>query len=338
MTTHAPLPLAGRRSPASGSPASASDWRRTPAGDGSLLAWRTDGPDTPPDDAGATCPVVLVNGITCDDVWWRPTVPYLTARRQVVRWHFRGHGLSEPSVEPDRVDVSTTAADLLRVMDAAGLRSVALLGHSFGVQVALEAVRLAPARVVALGAVAGAAGRPLGAVAHRAALHVVTALPVSLPGVTAGLWRAVWAGERVYWPARLLRGIGTETPRWVQADYFAHVLRTDPATLAPLLRVMQAHDASELLGTLDIPLVAVAGSADGLVGVDQLRAAVLRAPDAELVVMRGASHTLPSERPAALAEALEPLLVRADAACAAAPGAAPAAGPATGASAVAAPS
>src|SRR5206468_1337847 len=81
----------------------------------------------------------------------------------VVTWDYRSHGKSGriANVSREKVTVASSVHDLKAVMDAAGVKSAVLAGHSMGVQVILEMWRRHPERVRGLALVCGAFGRPL---------------------------------------------------------------------------------------------------------------------------------------------------------------------------------
>ncbi|MGH3665943.1 MAG: alpha/beta fold hydrolase, partial [Egibacteraceae bacterium] len=148
-------------------------WRAVRSFDATPIAWRL---DAPPDPLADTVPLVLCNGIACSDSYWRDCVESLARTRQVLRWDYRGHGRSDPPADPSRVGVAAVVGDLVATLEAAGLGTVALMGHSYGVQVVLEAVRALPDRVGGVVAVAGAPGAPLRRVAATLGLPVADAL------------------------------------------------------------------------------------------------------------------------------------------------------------------
>src|SRR5438552_1741841 len=68
-------------------------------------------------------------------------------QHRVLHWHYRAHGRSGLPVDPAKIDLASHAQDLVATMDAAGIETAIVIGHSMGTQVALEAYRLAPSRV-----------------------------------------------------------------------------------------------------------------------------------------------------------------------------------------------
>lgn len=90
--------------------------------------------------------IVLTHGAALDHHSFDQQLAALTAGGfRVITWDLRGHGASQPMGEPFRLE--TAAAALLAVMDAVGLSSCFLAGHSFGGCVVQRVAALAPARV-----------------------------------------------------------------------------------------------------------------------------------------------------------------------------------------------
>ena len=70
------------------------------AGDGTPIVWHAHPP-------GRGAPVILTNGLSTTDEFWRHVVQALAPRQRVVHWAYRGHGesdsaLSDLSLPPSR--------------------------------------------------------------------------------------------------------------------------------------------------------------------------------------------------------------------------------------------
>lgn len=311
MSAAATQPQPPEPTPAAGGRAAPTGWQTTAAADGTRLAWRVDGPASGLDRGPA---VVCCNGIACSDHYWTEVVPSLAAVRPVVRWDYRGHGRSGAPADRDLVGVDAVVDDLVAVLDAAEVDQAVLVGHSYGVQIALEGFRrLGRDRVAGLVAVAGTPGAPLqrfgmepGALLFPVAAAVATTAPVT----TARLWRRLWGSPAMPWIARAVRGTTAAAPRPVLNDYFTHVGGLDLDLMVRMFASMEAHSAVDVLDDLPVPLLAVAGDADGLTPVSVMRDLALAAPDGELVVVHGASHTLPAEHPRRLAAEIDAFVDR----------------------------
>jgi len=94
-------------------------------------------------------PVLLLHGGSAHAHWWDFVVPHLVTRHRCVALDLRGHGDSSWSSAAN-YGLPAHAADVEALIDALGLRQVALVGHSFGGFVAMTFARAAGARLAAL--------------------------------------------------------------------------------------------------------------------------------------------------------------------------------------------
>lgn len=288
----------------------ADSWRTTASADGTTIAWRRDGlagvhPGPVP------TPVVLCNGIACSTGHWSALAELLVAERPVVRWDYRGHGRSGAPTTAHAVAVADVARDLAAVLSASETQRAVIVGHSFGVQVALEAARRWPDRVAAVVAVAGASGAPLPASAVRPGvgpLDLIERVNARTPDRAGDAWRAWWRSPALHVVARAIGGTSRTAPPEVMRSYFEHVSTRDIGVLLAMMRAMQRHDASDVVRELSVPLLALAGGADRLTPVPVMARLALAAPNGELAVCHGGSHTLPAERPEWVVGQMQPLL------------------------------
>lgn len=283
------------------------DWLHADGAGGTAIAWRC---DRPARDRQAT-PVVLCNGIACSTDYWTTLASDLAADRPVLQWDYRGHGRSAAPATPGATTVGDLVRDLAAVLSAAGLDRAVLVGHSFGVQVALEAARRLPATVTAVVAIAGTAAAPL---RRRATgIELIERAYARRPDRAGEAWRAWWRSPTTHLLARAVGGTSAAAPRAVMKSYYEHVSTRDIGVLLAMLRSMQDHDASDVVPGLTVPLLALAGDADRLTPLPAMAELAFAAPDGELAVCHGGSHTLPAEQPDWVAAQLQPLLTRVDA-------------------------
>ncbi|MEZ4369082.1 MAG: alpha/beta hydrolase [Kofleriaceae bacterium] len=244
-------------------------------------------------------PVVLLDGIGCDGYIWRYLAPAL-ANHTVVHGHYRGHGRSAPPVDPDRVDIADLADDIDGVIADAGLPPAVLIGHSMGVQVALEIYRRHPGRVAALVLVCGAPGSPLRTFTATASLEDV--LP-RIQGLLAKTPRmANWLSRSLF-PTRLAYEVAARLE--IQRDlvdprdfmpYLVGMSQIDTRLFVSMLRAIGRHSAEDVLPTVKVPTMVVAGGRDGFTPPSRSREMAAAIPGAELLEVPEGSHTAPIER------------------------------------------
>lgn len=92
--------------------------------------------------------VVLLHPFPCDHEFWNPVAAVLESRYQLILPDLRGHGDSEAGEGPALMQKH--AADVARVLDAAGVRKAAFIGCSIGGYILFEFWRRFRARVNSL--------------------------------------------------------------------------------------------------------------------------------------------------------------------------------------------
>ncbi|MBC8067347.1 MAG: alpha/beta hydrolase [Deltaproteobacteria bacterium] len=274
------------------------------AADGTAVVWR---------DRGAGPPLVLCNGITTSDFFWRRMLPRWQTRHRVITWDYKGHGESAPARSLEGTTIAALADDLRRVLDAAAIESAPIVGFSMGSQVMLELWRAAPERVRAMVSLLGPAGRlfdtalpPFGPILQR----LLTAVPN--PGVHVAM-RGL--GTAMYTPgaALLVRVLGYtgHVPERDIAAFRAHFGRLHPPTVAAIARAAGEHDARDLLPDIDVPLLVIAGDRDRFAPAASVGVPfAASAPNAELLRLPSATHTALFEQPMELALAIDEFFAR----------------------------
>lgn len=228
--------------------------------------------------------VVLLHGYS--DSWfsWSLVLPLLPDSLHVLALDLRGHGESDRPA--DGYAMRDLAADVIALLDAQGIASATVVGHSMGSLVAQQVALAAPERVGRLVLVgSGTTGRRIAGVAELEAEVNGLGDPVSTAFVRtfqestvygalpAGfLDRAVAESEKL--PARVWRG---------------------------LMAGMLAVDPPSRLGALGIPVLVLWGDHDTVFPRPEQDALLHLLPGATLTVYRETGHALHWERPAEFA-------------------------------------
>jgi pimeloyl-ACP methyl ester carboxylesterase len=99
--------------------------------------------------------VVLIHGMTGNlAIWHLRIVPLLWDHFRVLTYDLRGHGYSD--MTPSGYTCDDMAADLLGLLDALEIEQAALVGHSYGADVALYFAAAHPERAQSVVAIEGA--------------------------------------------------------------------------------------------------------------------------------------------------------------------------------------
>ncbi|MGW6915247.1 alpha/beta fold hydrolase [Kitasatospora sp. NPDC054939] len=246
--------------------------------------------------------VVLAHGWTCSTAFWAPVVRLLTDDHRVVVYDQRGHGRSD--VPPTRARYSTRAlADDLEAVLArtvpAGERAV-LAGHSMGGMTVMAGadrpaiagrtaaavlISTGPADLVAELRVVSAAVRPpaLRRLLHRQVLRSRLPLGPVTPVSRAALKYAT---------------MGAATPAG-RVEATARVVHACPtAVRAHWARVLETLDVTAGLAGLAAPTSVVVGTDDRLTPPVHAHRIAAALPDPQgLLLLPGAGHMAPVERP-----------------------------------------
>ena len=245
-------------------------------------------------------PVVLCDGIGCDGYVWRYLKSDLGPRFGL-HPHYRGHGRTAAPRDPARVTIQDLADDVACVLDDALVDRAVLVGHSMGVQVALETYRRHPGRVAGLVLVCGAPSHPLrtfrGSASLEQLLPMVQKWIGRMPGVLNRLSRAVLPTRLAYEVASRLEIRRELVEPQDFMPYLEGMSRIDVRLFVTMLASAGQHSADDLLADIAVPTLVVAGGRDGFTPPDRSRAMAELIPGAELLEIPNASHTAPIERP-----------------------------------------
>jgi pimeloyl-ACP methyl ester carboxylesterase len=110
-------------------------------------------------DEGEGDPVVLLHGFPDSSALWRNQIPALVAAgHRVLAPDLRGFGRSDMPPEVEAYRITTLAADVVAILDSAGIERTHVVGHNWGAGLAWIVAGLHPDRVDRL--VAMSVGHP----------------------------------------------------------------------------------------------------------------------------------------------------------------------------------
>ena len=251
-------------------------------------------------ERGEATPVLLCDGIGCDGYVWRH-LRHDLAHRTCIHPHYRGHGRTAPPRDAARITMQDLADDVACVLDDALVDRAVLIGHSMGVQVALETYRRHRDRVAGLVLVCGAASHPLRTFRGSAVLEdwlpMIQKWIQKAPGVINRVTRAVLPTRLAYEVASRLEIRRELIEPSDFMPYLEGMARIDARLFVAMLSAAGAHSAEDLLPHIAVPTLVVAGGRDGFTPPDRSRAIAAAVPEAELLEIPNASHTAPIEHP-----------------------------------------
>lgn len=233
--------------------------------------------------------VLFIHGAGMDHTVWALQTRYVAHHgRSVLAVDLPGHGRSSGVALHAIADM---ASWIVRVLDAAGVQSAALVGHSMGALIALEVAALAPTRVRTLA---------LLGIAERMSVH---------PDLQAAA-----DGNRLLGPelvsswghGRSGHLGGNPAPGlWMMGGSLQLLERAPAGALAADLAACNAYDgALAAAARVGCPTLLLLGALDRMTPPAKARPLAEAIGAARIVVLPAAGHMLMSERPDAVIDAL----------------------------------
>lgn len=254
----------------------------------------------------------LSDGICCDGFIYKYLWDDLARIGAVAHWNYRGHGRSANPVDPDEIGVDAHVRDLDAVRRHVGDPPAVLMGHSFGTQICLETYRLRPQNVRALILLCGSYGRVTHTFKNSEVLANVLPKLSDMATKHPKLTRALWSRVPPKVALRFALMTGEIDPRTVNpADvepYFHHVAHVDFPMFARMLAAAGEHSAEDLLPSVKVPVLIVAGDRDSFTPPELSKRMADLLPFSELVMLPGGTHVAPLEQHELVALRIEKFL------------------------------
>lgn len=241
-------------------------------------------------DYGSGPALLLLHGMGASWQWWLENIPVLGEHHRVIAVDLPGFGNSEPLPPP--AEMSTHAHTISDVLGQLGIRSATVAGHSMGGLVALAMADTNPELVRKL-VLIGAGGVPM---TERHLRIVLVMLRFFCAILRLRFVRRALATKPSV--RRVMLRAAFRDPDVMSADLAAQTM--------PLLNAPGFIDAVAASGRavrasvpekICCPVLLVWGEHDRLSPVHGARDMHDRLPDSELVILKGAGHTVPIERP-----------------------------------------
>ncbi len=242
--------------------------------------------------------VVFLHGAGCDHtVWQLPARWFAWHGHSVLAVDLPGHGRSEG---PPLASITDHARWVGDVLDAAGLRQAALVGHSMGGAVAVEAAAGMPDRVTRVGLVGTAATIPV----HRDLLSAAKEEPER-----AYQMMTAWAhGTAAKLGGNPVPGL------WMTGGTLALFARNQPGVLHTDLAACNAWKSGpESAAKLRCPALVIMAANDIMTPPKAGRELAALVPGSRAVTVENCGHMLPAEAPDAMLDALIDFFVPAQA-------------------------
>lgn len=240
-------------------------------------------------DEGQGEPLLLIHGFPFSSDMWEPQRAALMHRFRVITPDLRGMGKSD--VPTSGYSMDAYADDLIALLDHLGIGQAVVGGLSMGGYIAFALLRRAPDRVKGLILIdtKATADDEAGLAKRRSMIEQVRE-----EGSRAAADTSKMFTERTH----------QERPELV--EYLQRIMLANPADgiVGAVRAMIDRPDSTALLRDLAIPVLIIVGSDDPLTPPSTAEAMHGALPNADLVVIDGASHVSNLEHPEAVNKAI----------------------------------
>ena len=219
--------------------------------------------------------LLFIHGAGSNANTWHRQLAAFADEHSALALDLPGHGRSGGTESLGSIDAYRDC--VAGFLDALRLRPAVLVGRSMGGAIAMALGLSHPARV-------------------RALVLVATAARFDLPDTMLDTWKAVTQG-RVQQPFTA-DAFSPSADFAVVRDAWMEQVKTDPRVRYGDFVACNAFDASTHLGALQLPTLIVAGRDDRITPPERSEFLHRAIRGSRLVVIEGAGHTIPAERPA----------------------------------------
>ncbi|TMJ74151.1 MAG: alpha/beta fold hydrolase [Alphaproteobacteria bacterium] len=233
--------------------------------------------------------VVFLHGAGCDHtVWQLPARWFAWHGHAALAVDLPGHGRSEG---PPLASIGDMGRWVGALLDAAGVRQAALVGHSMGAAAALEAAVLMPERVTRMGLVGTAAAIPV----HRDLLAAAKEEPER-----AYQMMTAWAhGTAAKLGGHPVPGL------WMTGGTLALFARNRPGVLHADLEACHAWKSGpEAARKVRCPALVIIAANDIMTPAKAGQELARLVADSRSITVQNCGHMLPAEAPDAVLDAL----------------------------------
>jgi pimeloyl-ACP methyl ester carboxylesterase len=246
------------------------------------------GTSTPPDivpafDRGEL--LLLVHAAGANAHTWHRQLDHFGRDHSPIAFDFPGHGRSGNT---EGLGSIAEYRDFTKAFaDALGLRPLVLIGHCMGGAIAMDFALAFPDRV-------------------RALVLVATTARFELPEERLATWRDVMRG-RMQQPFTT-EAFSPNTDFNVVREAWMEQVKTDPRVRYSDLAACNQFDARNRLGGIRVPTLVIGGRDDAITPPAKSEELYRSIPGSTLVLVEGAGHTVPSEKPVEFHQAVDEFL------------------------------
>lgn len=245
-------------------------------------------------EEGTGRPLVFCYGLVCSSLHWTYQIEFFRKKARSIWFDYRGHHNSETPKDLKTLTIETFAKDLGSLFKKLKLKDAVLLGHSMGVNVALEFAKQFPDKVSALVLCNGTANRPLETMFRnnlmQGAIQILKKSYLKSPE----LIRKFWKFNKGNPLTQLIIGFGGFnlhlTPKEDIQRYVDQIAEMDPEIFIQIIENYEAYDCAPWLHTIEKPTLIIGGEDDKITPFEEQELLHQLLPQSRLEKIAHGSH------------------------------------------------
>ncbi len=244
--------------------------------------------------------IVISDGLGCNGVFFEDFIEHFKDKAYVVLWNYRGHGQSESPRDKSHLTIDYCVSDLESLLRHLKIKHALHVGFSMGVQVVIEYASRHPKVTDGLILIAGTAGKVLDTFHNNSMLKSVFPLlyffVLNKKAEVSRFMQQVIPTKFAYLVASLTEIDGRLIKKDMFSRYLEHVATMDMEAFVRLLASAADHDAWDKISKLRHPTLIVCGTRDTFTPIQLSERMYELIPGAQLMRVRGATHSLLAEQ------------------------------------------
>jgi pimeloyl-ACP methyl ester carboxylesterase len=239
-------------------------------------------------------PLIFCYGIACSSLHWTYQIDELRKYYRCIYFDYRGHRNTPLPEDLNTLSLESSVKDMTAVLDFLDVKKAVILGHSMGVNVALEFAHAHPERVLGLVLANGTPKKPLdtllGPGYMAPAFKALSYFQREKPDWVNAAWKVQ---EKTKVIGDALGRLGFNTALTEPGDirtYARQIAELPPAVLTRMMENYQHSDSTPWLHEIKTPALILSGDKDIVTPPKTQKLMAQLMPNSELVNVRHGSH------------------------------------------------
>ena len=244
---------------------------------------------------GQGSPLIFCYGVGCLFNHWSPQIRYFSKQRQVIIFDYRGHHQTPIPENKKSLNIRSLSKDLIALCEFLKIQEADFVGHSFGVQVLLEAYKKKSKLFKTMSFINGLYRNPFESLIKADHLlnriNQIKKLYNQAPQIFSLFWKK-GVTHPLFIPLSALVG-GFNLNKTALKDieiYTQGIASTDVRVFITFFEEMIAFQGEDILQTIEIPTLIICGSKDALTPTEDQKKMNQLIPNSELCIIPYGSH------------------------------------------------